>query len=58
MTDINIIIPQLHEAVDFEVKKGMIRLLVKPMTYEEWKIQVIKIDSVEREIYKAECEWQ
>ena len=55
-TDVNVVIPQLHEAVDPEVHKGMVRLPVKPATYVDWKEQVLKIDGVERQICKVECE--
>ena len=55
-TDINIVIPQLHEAIDFEVRKGMIRLPTKPMTYVDWKEKVLEIDAAERQIRKEERE--
>ena len=34
-TNVNVVIPQLYEAIEFKVKKGMIRLSVKPTMYEE-----------------------
>ena len=55
-TNINVVISQLYKAVDFEVHKGMIRLPVKPTMYVDWKEQVLKIDSIERQIHKTERE--
>ena len=48
--DVNVILPQLREAVQKEIQAGLIRYPKKPTTFEGMKEVIIELDDQERQV--------